>query len=243
MTGFDRAADAERYEVVSGQFDNALLDAAAIGPSDRVLDIGCGYGGTARKAAALASHVLGNDIAEPLIGHARSVAEAEGLRNIVFETGDAQTHPFTTGGFDVAISRFGVMFFADPVAAFANIGRALRPGGRLAFTTLGPPEGNDLPKVVAAAMPAAAAVHSLSDGARLEAVVTKAGFAAVRVTPVERTIRIGADAAAAADFILNWGAFGDENARPVLTEAARPYETPGAVRLRSTAWLVTAVKP
>jgi ubiquinone/menaquinone biosynthesis C-methylase UbiE len=111
---FDRAQDAERYEVVSGGYDAALFAAAAIGPQDRVLDIGCGYGATTRQAARLASagHALGNDLVEPVLEQARAFAAADGIANVAFEAGDAQTHPFRTGAFDVAISRFGVMFFA-----------------------------------------------------------------------------------------------------------------------------------
>ncbi|MFI0454108.1 class I SAM-dependent methyltransferase [Actinomadura sp. 6N118] len=254
MHVLDRTADAERYDVVSGGYDLDLFAAAGIGVDEHVLDIGCGYGSTTRAAARRASRgaAVGNDVTEPMLEKARALAAAEGLGNVSFEAGDAQTHPFPESAFDVAISRFGVMFFADPVAAFANIRRALRPGGRLAFVTVGPPEGNDLPKVVGAAMPrrtgqaGAAAVHSLADPARIEAVLTGAGFQA-SVSSVETTIELGADAEAAAAFVLEWGAFRDaiedeDEARAALTEAARPFEGPGGVRLRGAAWLVRAVR-
>ncbi|MBO2449416.1 methyltransferase domain-containing protein [Actinomadura barringtoniae] len=244
MTVVDRGSDAERYEVVSGGFNMHLFAAAAIRPAHKVLDVGCGYGGTTRLAAVRApdGHVVGNDIAEPLLAHAKAAAQAQGLRNITFEEGDAQTHPFPAGGFDVAISRFGVMFFADPVAAFANLGRALRPRGRLVFTTIGPPETNDLPTIVSAVAPAAGVVHSLSDPDRVREVLGDAGFVNVQIRAVETAIELGASAEEAGDFIARWGAFGDPDARAALTEAARPYEREGAVRLRSTAWLVTGVR-
>lgn len=252
----DRVADAARYEVISGGYDDALFAAAAVPPAGRVLDIGCGYGATSRRAARLAARgsVLGNDIVEPLLAQARAFAEEEGLGNVAFEAGDAQTHPFPRSEFDVAISRFGMMFFRDPVAAFGNVRRALKAEGRLVFTTVGPPGGNDLPGIVAAAMPPAPAggppsdVHSLSDPDRIAAVLGAAGFAAVRSEPVETSVVLGPDAEAAASFLLAWGAFGgalDEaaagRARAALTDAARLFETPGGVRLRGTAWLVTAV--
>jgi SAM-dependent methyltransferase len=251
----DRAADAARYEVVSGGYDAALFAAAAVPPTGRVLDIGCGYGATSRHAARLAARgsVLGNDISEPLLAQARAFADDEGLGNVAFEAGDAQTHPFPGGEFDVAISRFGMMFFRDPVAAFGNVRRALKAGGRLVFTTVGPPGGNDLPGIVAAAMPPAMAdappsdVHSLSRPDRIAAVLGAAGFTDVRSEPVETSIVLGPDAEAAASFVLAWSAFGasDEaaagRARAALADAARPFETPGGVRLRGTAWLVTAV--
>ncbi|MFL6052918.1 MAG: class I SAM-dependent methyltransferase [Actinoallomurus sp.] len=260
---FDRAEDAERYEVVSGGYDAALFAAAAISPQDRVLDIGCGYGATTRQAARLASagHALGDDLVEPVLRQSRAFAAAEGITNITFEPGDAQTHPFPTGAFDVAISRFGVMFFADPVAAFANICRALRPGGRLVFATVGRSQDNDLPGVIASIMrnrpdpdPAGTrTVHSLADPDHIHDLLTRAGFREVGVSSVETTVEPRPDAAAAADFILGWGAFRgtvDEtdpeaiaDARAALTDAARPFETPEGVRLRGTAWLVTATAP
>jgi SAM-dependent methyltransferase len=260
---FDRAQDAERYEVVSGGYDAALFAAAAIGPQDRVLDIGCGYGATTRQAARLASagHALGNDLVEPVLEQARAFAAADGIANVAFEAGDAQTHPFRTGAFDVAISRFGVMFFADPVAAFANIRRALRPGGRLAFATVGRPQDNDLPRVIASVMrdrpdpdPAGTrTVHSLADPEHVHDLLTHAGFREVGVSSAETIVELGPDAAAAADFILGWGAFRgivDEtdpaavaDAHAALTDAARPFEAPEGVRLRGTAWLVTATAP
>ncbi|GLY65069.1 class I SAM-dependent methyltransferase [Amycolatopsis taiwanensis] len=242
---FDRVADADRYEVISGGFDSHLFARAAIGSEDRVLDIGCGYGATTRLAARQASqgHAVGIDIAEPLLAQARAFAAAEGIRNVTYQTGDAQIHPFPEAGFDVAISRFGVMFFADPVAAFANVAAALQPGGRLVFTTLGPPEGNDLPRIIAAAVTEqpVAVLQSLADPERIDEVLTKAGFHDVTIDPVETSINLGTDAAAAAEFIVGWGGAGwPDTARDALVAAARPFETPGGVLLRSTAWLVSA---
>ena len=110
-----------------------LRAAYGISPGDRVLDIGCGGGLTTREAARAAApgRVLGVDISEPMLERARSATDAEQLSNVEYELGDAQTHQFAAGAFDVAISRFGTMFFADPAAAFANIATALRPGARL----------------------------------------------------------------------------------------------------------------
>jgi SAM-dependent methyltransferase len=107
--------------------------AARVGPGDRVLDIGCGTGQSTREAAraAASGSVLGVDLSAPAIKLARELTAGEGLSNVSYLRADAQVHPFPAGHFDVCISRFGTMFFADPVAAFANIGTALRPGGRL----------------------------------------------------------------------------------------------------------------
>ena len=112
-----------------------LRRAYGIGPHDHVLDIGCGAGETTRDAArlAVAGSVVGVDVSAPMIERARQLAEAAGLHNVTFEQADAELHHFPVEWFQVAISRFGTMFFADPVAAFTNIGRAMRPGGRLAM--------------------------------------------------------------------------------------------------------------
>jgi ubiquinone/menaquinone biosynthesis C-methylase UbiE len=97
------------------------------------LDIGCGTGQTTREAArtAQAGSALGVDVSAPAIEHARELAWTEGLRNVTFEHANAQVYRFPPERFDLAISRFGTMFFGDPGAAFANINRALRPAGRL----------------------------------------------------------------------------------------------------------------
>ncbi|MGW7071708.1 class I SAM-dependent methyltransferase [Streptomyces sp. NPDC054855] len=125
----------ERYDTMLSGVNDALFEAAAIGAGDRVLDIGCGAGITTRIAARRAAHghAAGIDISAPLLDRARASTVSEGITNAAYEQGDAQLHPFPAAGYDVVISRGGVMFFADHTAAFANIARALRPGGRLVF--------------------------------------------------------------------------------------------------------------
>ena len=116
------------------QLHNEQLRAAlGIQAADRVLDIGCGTGQTTREAALAASDgdALGVDIDAGMIALARQLADGEGVPNVRFEVGDAQAHPFQSGTCDVAISRFGTMFFSDPDMAFRNIARSVRAGGRL----------------------------------------------------------------------------------------------------------------
>src|SRR3569833_290281 len=133
------AAHQSRYDAVNSGFNAPLLAAAAIGEHDRVLDVGCGNGQLTRLAARRArfGHATGLDLSAPMLERARATAAEEGVANVTFARGDAQVHPFPAGAFDVAVSRFGAMFFADPVAAFANVGRAERAGGRAAVQRRG----------------------------------------------------------------------------------------------------------
>lgn len=145
------ARNQARWDAVNEGFNEPLLAAAAIGERDHVLDIGCGAGCTTRLAAQRASggRVLGLDLSAPMLERARESAQSAHISNVFFEQGDAQAHPFEAGTFDVVISRYGVMFFADPVAAFTNIGKSLRPGGRMAFVCGAEAEGNEWLRAVA----------------------------------------------------------------------------------------------
>jgi SAM-dependent methyltransferase len=113
--------------------EDLLVDQVSGGPGDRVLDVGCGTGSTTlaiERALGARGHHVGVDVSEPMIAAARSRAEAAGSR-AEFIVADAQTYPFEDGAFDIIVSRFGVMFFDDPVRAFANIERAARRGAAL----------------------------------------------------------------------------------------------------------------
>ena len=127
------AEHAERYEATGPRFWERLVATGLIAAADAVLDVGCGTGRATRDAARLASSgsALGVDLSARMLERARERAAAQGVTNVQFLQADAQVHPFQAGAFDVAISNFGAMFFADPVAAFANVEEALRAGGRL----------------------------------------------------------------------------------------------------------------
>ncbi|XRQ11023.1 class I SAM-dependent methyltransferase [Actinomadura welshii] len=243
----------DRYDAGNGAFNPYLLEGAAIEPRDRVLDIGCGAGQITRLAAGRAGlgGATGVDLSAPMLARARSLAAEEGVTNVTFEQGDAQVYPFPDGAFDVAVSRFGVMFFADPVAAFGNIRRALREDGRLAFLSMAPIGENDLGKVIAALPPldhSPIGHHgplSLSDPDRVREVLEGAGFRDVACRKVAAEQIEGRDARDAGEFFAGWGPirynYGEsEELVDLLTEAMRPFERDGAVRLQGTAWLVTA---
>lgn len=258
------ARNRDRWDAVNAGFNTPLLDAASIGRHDRVLDIGCGAGQTTRLAARRAhdGHALGLDLSAPMLAGARRAARQEGLDNVSFTQGDAQVHPFTPAAYDAAISRYGVLFFADPVAGFGNIARALRPGGRAAFVCGAHPEDNewlqaftaldDLLPLGGFGAPGGPGMFSLADADGTCEVLSAAGFERVEARRVETYGTWGADAADAAVFLLDSGPGRHltsqvtpetrTEAHTRLTETLRPHETAGALRLRSVALLVTAVR-
>lgn len=259
------AEHAARWDAVVGGTNAALFAAADIGGRDRVLDVGCGTGATTRLAALRASrgHALGVDLSAPMLARARAAALAEGVANVSFEQADAQVHPFAEGGFDVAVSRGSAMFFADPVAAFANIARALRPGGRLAFTCPQEVRRNDWFTVPMAALLGAApdidpaapyepGMFSLADPRRTARILTEAGWRDVNAAAVEVSMDYGTDAADAAAFLMSTGPVqhllrdagqdGVDRGFEAVSTALRPYEKDGAVRLTSSWWQFTATR-
>jgi ubiquinone/menaquinone biosynthesis C-methylase UbiE len=125
----------ERWERMRGRLTARLLAGAQIQDGENVLDIGCGCGDTTVLAARATrgGHALGADLSWIQVAEARRLAAAAGVTNARVEVADAQVHPFQAGIFDVVISTFGVMFFDDPAAAFGNLRKALRRGGRLVF--------------------------------------------------------------------------------------------------------------
>jgi SAM-dependent methyltransferase len=257
------AAHADRFDRAVAGYHRHLLDAAAIGPAEHVLDIGCGTGQTTRDAAraAASGSALGIDLSARMLDHARRRAAREGLANVRFEQADAQVHSFEGAAHDVAISRTGTMFFGDPVAAFGNIGRALRPGGRLAMTTWRPlPENEWITELTGALAadrdlpappPGAPGPFALADPGRVGDVLGRAGFTDVGLDAVSDGMWFGTDADDAHRFVvglLGWmlEPLDDDGRRRALDALHANLErhvTSDGVVYTSAAWLVRAVRP
>ncbi len=259
------AEHAGRYESLGPAYWDALAAAVAIGADDDVLDIGCGTGRSTRDAARLArsGSALGVDLSRRMLDRARAAAEQEGLTNVRFEQADAQVHPLGAATFDVAVSSFGAMFFADPVAAFANIARSLRPGGRLGLLAWRPLGENEWLRTLRGALAAgrdlptppvgAPGPFGLADPAGTATVLGEAGFRDVAVEPVEAPMRFGVDLDDAFAFVSTLGMTRgllhdlDPEAAAAAVDALRQAladaTTADGVVLGSAAWLVTARTP
>jgi SAM-dependent methyltransferase len=237
-----------------------LRAAYGISPGDEVLDIGCGTGLTTREAARAAApgRVVGVDVAERMLERARQVTAAERLDNVRYELGDAQVHRFDPAGFDVAISRFGTMFFSDPAAAFANIAAALRPEARLVLLVWQRLEQNEWARAIDAALgdaaqppPPGADPFSLGDAEATARILVGAGFDDTRFEDVHEPVLYGDELDAALAFVRGFqntsaalASLSDaEAARTVErlreTLAAHYIEERGVV-LDSRSWLITA---
>ena len=247
-------------------FAEAVMEAAAPAPGERGLDVGCGCGATTlelgRRVGADGAAV-GIDISTVMRDKARARARAAGLGAVRFERADAQTHAFTPASFDLMISRFGVMVFDDPPAAFTNLHRALKPGGRLAFICWQAGAANPwmlLPTMAvmqhvpieAPADPLAPGPFAFADAGRVRGILEQAGFVEVQTERYERDMVVGGGPGIedALRLLLRLGpasralAQADGATRVAAMESVRavlaPYRTESGVRMSSAAWIVTA---
>jgi SAM-dependent methyltransferase len=248
------AANDLRYDAVLERLTPHLLDAADLSATDRVLDVGCGCGHPTRLAARRAADVLGVDLSEAMLATARRRTAEAGLDNVRFAQADAQRTAFEP--VDVVMSRFGVMFFDDPAAAFANLRQT---GGRLAFLCWQRMELNEnrtllrealLPHVAIPDLRTTTGALSLAEPARVHELLATAGYTDVELTDVREPLLVGRDAEDAVEFRLGDPVIGEwlaaaepaaaQRARDALREAFAARETPDGVLLGSAAWLVTA---
>lgn len=189
----------------------AFRRSCAVLADERVLDIGCGAGQTTRDAARAASagSAVGIDTSAPMIARASALAAAEGVRNVQFRHGDAQTYPFLPQSFDVAISRFGTMFFADPIAAFRNIRGALTDDGRLVMMVWQALEANEWSLAIQGDRAQSSAAFSLADPAVAQHILDAAGFADATFQDVHEPVYYGNSIQAALDWIGQFQAIRD----------------------------------
>ncbi|WP_375466340.1 class I SAM-dependent methyltransferase [uncultured Methylobacterium sp.] len=259
-------------DAVFAPLTEALFSGAALPPGAAILDVGCGAGATAliaARAAGAGGRVLAADLSAPLLSVARGRPVRAGDAPVAWIEADAETHAFGADAFDHAISRFGVMFFSDSHAAFANIRRALKPGGRLTFLCWRAMADNPWVTVPRAAVlplvpdasppdPDGPGPFRFADPEGLARLLEAAGFDAVACEPVARDLVLGraqdgaarTAAEAAAAVVVGLGPVSRllrdreppvrQAALEAVTEALVPHARDGAVRLGAGCWLVSA---
>lgn len=234
------------------------IEALAPLPGERIIDVGCGCGHATLALAHIvgpAGFVLGVDISGPMLAVAQDHAAAQNLTNVRFMEADAQIHDFGAQSFDAIFSRFGVMFFEDAVAAFANLHRALKPGGRLAFVCV---RNRDEVEWVAVPLNAAFAsmglappppsnTFSFADPDYTKQVLSAAGFTDVESTRLD--MKTGGGGIDEVMEIVKAGGVGAlvrehpdkaDAAFAAARAALKKHETPGGVFLNAATWIVTA---
>ena len=256
----------ERTDRAFAGLGRKILDVAAPKSGEHVLDIGCGAGTTVLDLAERVGpggRVLGADISEPSVTRGRERIAAAGLRHAELICTDVAHHSFAPGSFDLVFSRLGVMFFGDPMAAFANVHRAMKPGGRLALGVFRVTAESAWPTAAVAAVrhlvpPAAPqapdqpGMFSLADPARVQRILTGAGFRDVSLEPFDHMVQLAGrgGAAEAADFAMVFGPLTrvlprlpqqqQDAVRSALHEFFAGHLTPEAVTLRAAFWIVQA---
>jgi SAM-dependent methyltransferase len=254
------ARRADVFERSGVPYHRRLLAAAAIERDDRIVDVGCGTGQSTRWAAAAApgGSALGVDLSLPMIEHARRRAADDGVTNVSFEQLDAQVHGFTPRSFDVAISHTGATFFGDPVAGFANVRGALRPGGRLAFSTWQGPAANEWFLAISGALaagrdlpappPGTQGPFAFADRDHLRAVLTNAGFSHIDVDGAGVPFWIGNDVDDAARVLLELLGWllaglddaGRAHARDALRATLAAHQGDDGITFGSAVWTARA---
>jgi SAM-dependent methyltransferase len=259
--GDEWANHADRMDRMLQPLTRAALDLLALQPGERVLDIGCGGGATTLAAAEQvggAGAVVGVDLSRQLLDLARKRADASGF-NIEFVEADAGVAPLPCAPFDAAFSRFGVMFFGDPPAAFERLRAGMRPGGRLVFVSWRTFQENlwtfaplsALAPMLTAPLPPpdpdAPGPFGLSDSAKIEKILGASGWSDVSISRWDGDLRIGDNARHAAQFLLKIGpcarAVADQQldaarAEGLLAEFLRAHETPAGVSLPAACWII-----
>ena len=253
------ARSVERIDRLMQPVTQALLERAAVRSGERVLDVGCGCGTTSLALAEAGGVVFGVDVSGPMVARARERAAGQG--NPTFEVADAAAAKLERA-YGLLFSRFGVMFFADPVAAFRHLGEALVDGGRLCFACWQPPKQNDWMSLAGQAVapllpppetppdPLAPGPFAFADPGRLRFVLEQAGFVDVSLEDFRTKIHLGRDLDEAMDFQRDVGPVaralaeleGDalERAIRLAREALAPHLTEKGLDLGAACWIATA---
>ena len=261
-------------DVIDAQIEpigNAAIERAAVSTGERVLDVGCGCGQTTLELARRvgpAGRVVGIDISKPMLAAAEQRAVQAPASMVRFVVADAQTHRFEDETYDLAFSRFGVMFFDSPETAFANVRRALRPGGRLVFACWQELGRNPWMAVPGAAvarhvpLPVSANPHApgpfaFADAERVKGLVRAGGFVDVSAESLERKLDVGRGLGLeeVVDFLIQLGPAGAalrnagappdlmSTVRATLRDVLAPYDTGNGLSMDAAAWIFTARRP
>ena len=256
----------ERLDTLFEPLTALALDAAAPAPGERIIDIGCGCGATVLALAGRVGptgQVLGLDISEPMAARARERIGDAGLANAQVVVSDAAVHAFPPASADLLFSRFGVMFFADPTAAFANLRGAIRPGGRLLCAAWRPLAENPwftVPMQAARALlppqppadPDAPGPFAFANPDRTSGIFRDAGWRDVALTRQDVPMRFAAagEIDRATEFATRVGALArmlaevDPALRPrirsAVADALRAYDSPAGISLSGSIWLISA---
>lgn len=259
----------EQHEPIDRLFaglTQTVLDIAAPQPGERVIDIGCGSGTTVLELAVRvgpSGYVLGADISKQSVEKARQRIADTGVHQAEATLSDVSTHTFAPKNFDLAFSRFGVMFFSDPIATFANLHSALKPSGRLALAVFRTPQENRWQTAPVAAVrhllppitppgPEEPGQFSWADPTRVHRILEAAGFKEITLTPSDPAMLLAGPkgAAEAADFAMQVGPVvrATLNASEEQREAVRSslasffqnQEGPQGIVLPGAIWIVTA---
>lgn len=239
-----------------GPLGEAALAAANVAPGETVLDVGCGCGDTSIALATRGARVLGVDVSEPMLSHARTRAKDHDA--VDFLCTDAARHAFEPTC-DLVFSRFGVMFFEDPPAAFANLRTALRPGGRLCNLVWRTPAENPwMTRPIAAAMPhlppqepqppRAPGPFAFAEQEYVQQILDDAGFAAPEIAPLDMEVHLGDTLDDAMTFAIEVGPLSRlmeqaDDPDAVLNaarEAMAAYQGESGVHVPAACWIVTA---
>ena len=253
-------------DILLAPISQILIDSAAASPGERIIDVGCGCGSTSialAQAVAPSGFVLGIDISAPMLARARQLAPK--TLPVDFVLADATVHPFDPASFDLLVSRFGVMFFAEPALSFANLRRALKPAGRLAFACWREPRENPMlmtplqaaykhvPKLPQPG-PEDPGPFSFASEERVKRILREAGFVDVAIVPrnLSLDIAIGRGLEAAVQGAIEIGpasrALHDHPedvraaAKESIREALKPFVRGETVPLPAAIWIVTARK-